>query len=154
MLARFGEQSRDYPESRHSTGFIEYLLKCPAARVSYFELSNLGQKSGYFVLSRAGGQIRLADLRILSEKTTDWVAAYAVAVDAASRDPKGCEVIARASTSVSRQALEANGFRARGNLPVFVLDPGKALGEFDSIALGMLDDDSLYLNDPASPYCT
>jgi hypothetical protein len=130
------------------------MLRCPAADVSYFELLHNARPEGYFVLSRVGGQIRLADLRVLSENQADWTSACAVAVRAAERDPNGCELMTQTSDPRARVALEANGFRARGEVPIFVLDPGNLLGDFTHISLGMLDDDSAYLRFPANPYCT
>ena len=154
MLCRFGDRTANYPESRYNAGFLEFMLSCPAAKVRYFELSNNGNPQGYFVMSRVGGQARLADLRILSEDTRDWIAAYAAAVRVAAQDPAICELATSAFVPVVRQALEANGFQSRGANAIFVLDPGNVLGEPGNLHLSMLDDDSAYLNHPGNPYCT
>ena len=105
------------------------------------------------MLSRVGGQCRLADLRIRSGKPDDWIAAYAVAARAARRDPQSCELATYATVPVACQALEANGFRMRGEMPVLALDRKNLLGDAAHLHLGMLDDDSSYLNNPANPYC-
>lgn len=150
----FSDRTRDYPESRHVAGFLEFMLRCPGAAISYFSLSQNGVPRGYFLLSRVGGQCRLADLRILSEQADDWIAAYSAAAHAAAQDPESCELISYASVPVASQALEANGFRMRGDMPVLALDRRSLLGEPAHLQLAMLDDDSGYLNSPANPYCT
>jgi hypothetical protein len=143
-----------YPESRHSAGFLEFMLRCPGAAMSFFSLSKNGLPQGYFVLSRVGGQCRLADLRIRTDKPDDWIAAYATAVSVAARDPQSCELATYASVPLVCQAVEANGFRMRGEMPVLALDRKNLLGDAAHLHLGMLDDDSGYLNNPANPYCT
>ncbi len=150
----FDSRTAEYPESCHSAGFLDYMLRCPGAAMSYFSLSKNGLPRGYFMLSRVGGQARLADLRICSDRPDDWIAAYATAVSAATRDPESCELATYASVSFVCQALEANGFRMRGEMPVLALDRKNLLGDAAHIHLGMLDDDSSYLNNPANPYCT
>lgn len=142
------------PESRHSTGFLEFMLRCPAAHFRYFELLHAGQPRGCFVTSRVGGQSRLADLRIESGTAKDWASAFAVATRAAALDPECCELMTCATSPVTISALEANRFRFRGDIPVFVFDPKGRLGDFEDLFLGMLDDDSAYLSYPESPYCT
>jgi hypothetical protein len=49
--------------------------------------------------------------------------AYAAALGAAQMDHEAYELVATALTSLIAGALEANGFRRRGELPVFVHDP-------------------------------
>jgi hypothetical protein len=150
----FDGSAEEYPESRHSAGFLEFMLRCPGAAMSYFSLSQNGVAQGYFVLSRVEGQARLADLRIRTDKPDDWIAAYATAARAAALDPQSCELIAYATVPLVWQALEANGFRMRGEMPVLALDRKNLLGDAAHLHLGMLDDDSGYLNNPANPYCT
>ncbi len=150
----FDGGAREYPESRHSAGFLEYMLRCPGAAMSYFSLSQNGVPQGYFMLSRVAGQARLADLRIGSDQTVDWIAAYATAARAAALDPQSCELVTYATVPLVCQALEANGFRMRGEMPVLALDRKNLLCDAAHLHLGMLDDDSSYLKDAANPYCT
>lgn len=122
----------------------DHLLKCPSAAVTAWSLGELG----YFLLSRVGGQSRIARLR-----HPDPTAAYAVAVRTALLDPEACELVALSSSLTVDQALEVNHFRRREQRPVFVHDPGQLIPkaayplEFD-----MLDDDLAYLNIPEYPY--
>ena len=82
------------------------------------------------------------------------MAAYATAVSAAARDSQSCELATYASVPLVCQALEANGFRMRGEMPVLALDRKNLLGDAAHLHLGMLDDDSGYLNNLLNPYCT
>ena len=152
--AVFNSCARNYPESHHSAAFIEFMRRCPGAAMSFFNLSQKGLAQGYFMLARVGGQCRLADLRIRSAKPEDWIAAYATAARAAELDPANCELVSYATVPLVCQALEANGFRMRGEMPVLALDRNNLLGDAAHLHLGMLDDDSSYLNDPANPYWT
>ena len=154
LFSRLEAQPAVLPESRHSPEFIEFLTRCPGACVRYFALLKAGRAQGYFVLSRLGGQTRLADLRILSSEPADWSAAYATATATAAADPEACELTASAAVPVAAAALRANQFRFRGTVPIFVRDPGGLLGGAEHIHLGMLDDDSAFLDHPGHPYST
>lgn len=154
VLSALAAQTASQPESRYTVEFVNYMLRCPAARIQYFNLSKKNRPEGFFILSRVGGQVRLADLRILSREPEDWTSAYAVAMSAASQDPEACELLAAAPVPLVTTALESNGFRYRGSKPVFIRDPQGNLAGYDHIHLSMLDDDSAYLNFPDHPYST
>lgn len=104
----------------------------------------------YFVLSRVGGQSRIARLRIDSERAEDLQAAYALALRAALEDAEACELAAVSSSGEVNEALEANGFRYRSQRPVFVRE--RAPSHAGPPELDMLDDDMAYLNVPEYPY--
>jgi hypothetical protein len=154
VLSALDAQPADPPESRHSVEFLEFMLRCPAAQVRHFLLLNQGRPQGFFMLARVGGQTRLADLRILGQQPEDWSAAYSVATRTALQDAEACELVAVAPVPLVARALEANGFRRRGSLPVLVRDPQGLLAGVEHIHLSMLDDDSAFLNFPEHPYAT
>ena len=123
--------------------------------MSYFCLSQNGVPHGYFVLSRVEGQARLADLRIRTDKPDDWIAAYAYSCGA--RRPgihKVANWLPMQQSLLRVRHWKRNGFRMRGEMPVLALDRKNLLGDAGYLHLGMLDDDSGYLNNPANPYCT
>ncbi len=127
-----------------------HLLTCPSAVASAWSLKHPGGGTGYFVLSRVGGQCRIGRIR-----TKDLTAGYALAVQAALEDPEACELVALSSTPAGNKALEANYFRFRDQRPVFVHDPqGLIRPESYPLDLDMLDDDMAYLNTPEYPYYT
>jgi len=127
-----------------------HLLQCPSAVVSGWTLKHPGGRTGYFVLSRVGGQCRVVRIR-----TNDLAAGYALAVQAALEDRDACELVALSSTLDANQALEANHFHYREQRPVFVHDPQHLIPrESYPLNLDMLDDDMAYLNTPEYPYFT
>lgn len=126
-----------------------HLLRCPSAVVSGWALKHPGGRAGYFVLSRVGGQCRVARIR-----TTDLAAGYALAVQAALEDAEACELVALSSTAAASRALEANNFRFRDQRPVSVHDPQHLIPASYPFDLDMLDDDMAYLNTPEYPYFT
>ena len=154
LLARLDAEAVIDPKSSYSAAFLEFMLRCPAARMRYFSLLKDGSAQGYFLLARVGGQARLADLRVLSTRPDDWLSACAAAVRTAAEDPNACELVATAPLPLVAAALEGNGFRPRGSIPVFVRDPRELLARSAQIHLSMLDDDSAYLNFPDHPYAT
>jgi hypothetical protein len=154
LLARFAAAIPQYPTSLHGAEFLSFMLRCPGADFGYFELLQGERKQGYFLLARVGGQARLADLRILSDEQADWNSAVATCVQAAASFPENCELFATATTPRMAQALESNGFRFRGESPVFVYDRKKVLDSAERLQLSMLDDDGAFLNFPEYPYAT
>ena len=125
-----------------------HLLRCPGATVTAWSLEHPRGGRGYFVLSRVGGQCRIA--RIVCP---ELAAGYAVAVESALQDPEANEIVALSSTLAGDQALEANHFHRRDQRPVFVHDPQRLIpASAYPLQLDMLDDDMAYLNVPEYPY--
>ncbi len=141
------------PVSELPDSVAEHLLRCPGAVVTAWKLEHPDGDMGFFVLSRVGGQSRIARLRLDSLDPTDWKAAYALAAIAAMGDPHACEVAALSSNRFEREALVSNGFHYRDQRPVFVYDPKKHIPpEAFPLEFDMLDDDMAYLNTPEYPY--
>ena len=134
--------------SELSDAAAEHLLKCPGAKVTAWSLEHPRAEQGYFVLSRVGGQCRIARM-----VCPDLSAGYAVAVESALEDPEAYELVAVSSTLAGDQALEGNHFHRRDQRPVFVHDPQQLIppGAYP-LPLDMLDDDMAYLNVPEYPY--
>jgi GMP synthase-like glutamine amidotransferase len=146
MIARAAE----FTPARRSPELLNYMLACPGAAFSGFVIREGGQARGYFVLSRAGGQTRIADLWTSGE----WPAAVSLAAREAARDRATCEVTAVASVEPLRRAIEANGFQGRGAAPVFLYDPKGLLATAPPLDVQLLDGDECYLNNPADPFWT
>jgi hypothetical protein len=144
------EPSAEFTPARRSPDLLNYMLACPGAAFSGFVIREGGQARGYFVLSRAGGQTRIADLWTSGE----WPAAVSLAAREAARDRATCEVTAVASVEPLRRAIEANGFQGRGAAPVFLYDPGGLLATAPPLDVQLLDGDECYLNNPADPFWT
>jgi hypothetical protein len=143
-----------HPTPWRNAEYLNYWLRSPSAVVSGFLIRKSKKVYGYFLLSRVGGQTRIADIRLNSTKQDEWNVAYRLAAQAAAQDPETCEIIAVASTLFSEIALLASGFRERGGAPLFLYDPqGKLIGS-PAIFWNMVDADAAYLYDPDHPYTT
>lgn len=133
---------------------MNYWLRCPGAAMSAFLLKGHDGVSGWFVLSRVGGVMRIADLRIRSSDPEQWRSAYAFATQAALADEQGCELIAAASAPLAQNALRRNGFRLHHTEPVYLLDPQSLLIGHAPLDIALIESDAAYLCDPKHPYLT
>ena len=139
---------------KRSPPMFEYMLACPGVVFSASLLLEGKKTRGYFVLSRVGLQTRIADLFLDSDRPADWRAAFSVASRTAAEDRSTCELMAGASTQLTRDAILANGFRLRRHDPIFIYDPKSLLTSAPPVNLNLLDGDEFYMQDPAHPYLT
>ena len=167
-LPRFGDEQKVLVENpppvegwigcRRTVGMLNYLLDCPAARMSAFLIEREGKPCGYGILSHVRGQTRISDLHVTPGSPENWRNAYALAVEAARRDPECAEVVSWVSAGFRRTALQSCGFRALGSEPVFLYDPRKRIVPPDDAALPLdlqlLDGDEFFLADALYPYST
>src|SRR5471032_335337 len=100
-----------FPCSRRTPELMNYFLRCPSAVFTAALLLRVGAPFGWYVLSRVGGQVRIADIWVNSASAADWSAAYTLAARAASADPNACELVASASIPPAIAALTRAGFR-------------------------------------------
>jgi hypothetical protein len=143
-----------FPCSRRTPELMNYYLRCPSAVFTAALLLRATVPSGWYVLSRVAGQVRIADLWVNSGSPADWSAAYTMALRAASRDAAACELVASASIPPAVEAVTRAGFRFRHAEPVFVLDPRKLFAAAQSLNVTFLESDLAYGLDPAYPYLT
>jgi hypothetical protein len=146
-----------YPESPkpwRTHDYLNYWLNCPAATMSCFKIMRNGKAMGYFLSSRVGRQMRIADIRVASDDVADWTSAYTLAANTAAGEADVCEISAAGSTALSRKSLLASGFRDRGAVPLFLHGSNTILNRIDSIFWNMIDGDAAYLSDPSHPYVT
>jgi hypothetical protein len=123
---------------------LNYFLASPAAQVDAYLLEREHTPAGYFLLSRIGCQCRIADLWIRSADGRRWTEAYAVAAAVARTDSHITEVTAAAALPLQAGALQQAGYRRAHAEPVFVLDPGRLLGDRNDLAVGLLENDGYY----------
>jgi hypothetical protein len=143
-----------YPTPWRSAHYLNFWLTCPAADVRGYQVLHKDSVIGYFLLSRVGGQTRIADIRLNSKDPQKWEAVYQLATNAAAQLPETCEILAAASTPLASNALVAGGFRNRGSSPLFLYDPKKKLAGLPPIFWNMIEGDAAYLNDPSYPFVT
>jgi hypothetical protein len=145
---------REDPTPWRSAKYLNYWLRSPTVAISGFAIKRAEKNLGYFLLSRVGGQTRIADLRLGSTIQDDWNAAYSLAETVATEDPETCEITAVASTLFSEIALRSSGFRQRGSAPLFLYDPKRKLRDSPPIYWNLIDGDAAYIHDPEHPYTT
>ncbi len=145
---------REDPTPWRNADYLNYWLRSPTVAISGFAIQRAKKNLGYFLLSRVGGQTRIADVRLSSTNQNDWNAAYSLVEHVASADPETCEITAVASTLFSEIALRSSGFRKRGSAPLFLYDPQKKLRDSPPIYWNLIDGDAAYINDPQHPYTT
>jgi hypothetical protein len=143
-----------FPATVRIPALMNYFLACPAARMSAFVIRHGEASRGWFVLSRVGGVLRIADLRIASANQEHWKAGYAVATRAASEDLEGCELVAAASTPLGAEALRSAGFRHHHADPIFALDPKELLIPHAPFDVSFIESDLAYLYTLEYPYLT
>jgi peptidoglycan/xylan/chitin deacetylase (PgdA/CDA1 family) len=141
-----------YPE--HTADYLNYWLRCPAARMEGFEIHRGAERVGSFLISRVAGQARVAGIWLRAATEREWAYGYRLAARAAAEDPATCEVLGYASTPVVEGALEIAGFRRRDVRRLFVSDPHHRLPSEAAIAWDAIDDDAPYFFDPAFPFLT
>ena len=143
-----------YPTPWRNAAYLNYWLRCPAAEISAYHVLHNEFIAGYFLLSRVGGQTRIADIRLRSGVPQEWAAGYRLAARAAAQIPETCEILVAASTPLAREALAASGFRERGSSPLFLYDPKKKLAGALPMFWNLIEGDAAYLQDPVYPYVT
>ena len=141
-----------YVCAARSSNLLNFMLLCPGVACRAYLLRQKGALIGYFLLCRLGGQSRIADLRVSG--ASRLAAAYSVAVRQAASDPETCEIVASSSAELTAAALLRNGFRLRGERPLWLRDPEHRLPSGSPLLLQALESDSYFLQDPESPFAT
>jgi hypothetical protein len=128
-----------------STGLFEYLLSCPTVPMRVYAAENAERVRGYFLLSSAAGQVRIADCWMDSQEPADWRAMILCAVAEAQHDPQAAEIVAWASDPLLALELRSCGFYPRFESPIhlrpsvaYAMPPG-------TLRVQMLDNDAVFL---------
>lgn len=139
---------RSQSGSVQTAEFLRHMLRCPTVKFTFLGLRQAGELKGYCLFNLVGGQARIADLRIHAASEDDWSAAVVAVIDVIQRNTTACEVMAVGSVQWLNKAFLANGFRARGRIPLMVFDQLGELVREPVPQLGMLEDDSSVVYDP------
>ena len=129
-----------------SPALLRHALACPIVPVEWFLMEKGGRIGGYFVLSYAPGQARLADLWMDSEDPADWRALVHSAVMQARAKGGVVEAAAWSSDPLLSKALEDCGFHERFTLPIYLRSSGSAAMPPQAVRVQMLDNDAFYLH--------
>jgi hypothetical protein len=123
---------------------IRRALDCPVVPVELYALERAGRIGGYFILSYAPGQARLADLWMYSEDPADWRALVHWAVWRAKIKDGLAELVAWSSDPQLSLVLESCGFHARLTLPIYLRGSGTVAFPQETLRVQMLDNDAFY----------
>lgn len=124
---------------------LRHALSCPIVPIEIYGLEKGGRAGGYFVLSQAPGQARIADMWAASEEEVDWRAVIYAAVKQA-RSQRGLgELIVWSSDPRLSRILEGCGFHARLSLPLYLKGGAHKAIPRDIMRVQMLDSDAYYL---------
>ena len=137
---------RDMAVFERGEELFRYILTCPIAPMSLYVIERAGRAQGYFLLSLARRQARLADYWVASEDPADWRALIQCAVREAMQHPHAAELAVWASDAASVTRLRECGFQVRGELPVQTLAPRNPELAACTLRVQMLDNDAVYLH--------
>jgi hypothetical protein len=135
-----------------SPALMDYWLQCPATPMELHVVDNGPQTQGYFVLTFAPGQARLADCWLNSDVPAIWEALVQLAVQQAARHPDVAEVAAVCSEPRLAGALRRCGFHARASRPLLVRARDGVRLPGAGIRIQMLDDDAAYRHSGARDF--
>ena len=128
-----------------STAQLRFALSCPIVPTELYGLERGGRIGGYFLLSYAPGQARLADFGVDSDDPADWRAAVYAAVDRARARGGIAELVVWSGDPALAQVLQDCGLHARLNLPIY-LRPTDGQGMPGApLRVQLLDSDAYYL---------
>jgi hypothetical protein len=127
-----------------SEELFRYSLDCPIAAMSLFAMEREGRTRGYFLLTLALRQARLADCWMDSSDPADWRALIQCAVREARRYPDAAELAVWASDPMLSRCLRECGFHARNEVPVQLLGPRDPALLPPALRVQMLDNDAAY----------
>lgn len=130
-------------------GLFRHMLGCPIVPTELFVLENDGRVGGYFVMSYAPGQARLADAWMASEDPTEWCALIGWALRRAKAKTDSAELVTWSSEPTLTQALETCGFRRRLTLPIYLRSSQGAAVPKATLRVQMLENDAPYLKTAA-----
>jgi hypothetical protein len=94
-----------------------YLFECPLTPAEFYLVERQGSVCGYFILTLAISQCRIADAWMESNRAEDWRTMYQLAVRAAMAHSGVVELATMAvEEGPASQALAEVGFRRRGQI--------------------------------------
>jgi hypothetical protein len=128
-----------------SPALLRDALACPIVPIELYGLEKGGRLGGYFLLSYAPGQARIADMWVASQDAADWRALIHAAVNQARRKRGLAELIVWSSDPSLSQILDDCGFHERLTLPMCLRAAQSTAIPHDIMRVQMLDSDAFYL---------
>ena len=158
--ADVARQQFPMPQARAQAAFFErtaagisFLLDCPVTPAEFYLVAKDNSVAGYFVLTRAVTQCRIAEAWVEPGRPEDWQALYRLAVHRASQRPQVTEIVTMVTNdAAAREGLRQCGFRPRGQTPLRFSIPGGSYPR--DIRYQMVDNDSAWLHDGTTSHRT
>jgi hypothetical protein len=129
-----------------SEAWFRYMLRCPIVPMELYALKYQNDVRGYFLLSFAPGQARIADCWVATDEPAAWQALMQHAALQAWRHRDVAELATWSIDAVTARALNASGFHHRNRQPIFLrfadeeeIIPGR-------VRVQMLDNDAAYFH--------
>ncbi len=136
----------DFALPLRTPALLNYMLRCPAARVRGYLLTWRCRPRGHMLLFCVNGQVRVGDLQIDSGLDDDWKDCYVLAARVAREDfPEASAAGADAFAPLIEQALRRAGYRLGPPGQCRAQDPGARLSTARLPALSMIDNDTAWL---------
>jgi hypothetical protein len=124
---------------------LRHVLNCPIVPIELYGLEKGGRTGGYFLLSYAPGQARIADMWMDSQEPADWRALIHAAVNQARQKKGLAELIVWSSDPSLSRFLHSCGFHERLSLPISLRASANTPIPHDIMRVQMLDSDAFYL---------
>jgi hypothetical protein len=137
-----------------SQALFHYFERCPIARHDLYLVRQDGELRGYFFLSLAAGQARVADAWVNGGERDQWEALYRLAAKIAFDAGDAAEITAASALAVGQRALERCGFRTYQTLPVMIFDPHGLLAAAPPVHWQMIENDFSFLHQGTPGYAT
>lgn len=125
---------------------FRHMLACPIAEVELYLMEREGRPRGYFLLTYAMRQGRLADCWMDSNDPSDWRAVIQSAALQAKRHPRAAELAAWGSEPALANQLGECGFHVRASMPVHLLAPRNPELLAAKLRVQMIDNDAAFLH--------
>jgi hypothetical protein len=136
-----------------SAAVFRYALACPAAPPTLHRIRKAGVgTAGYFLLSFAPGQARIADCWVDSNDPADWRALIQLAVRAAKEDRRAAELVTLSSDPAFSANLVDCGFHARTAEPIRLLATQEARLPETRLRVQMIDNDAAWRHEGRSEF--
>jgi hypothetical protein len=131
---------------------LAYFLECPVTPAEFHLVEEHGVMRGYFILTMAFAQCRIADAWVETDRSEDWAVLYRMAARAAKAHPDAAEVVTVTGDQTAAQMLAAVGFVPRGQVALrFWIPKTDPPAE---VRYQMLDNDAAYLHDGSVVFWT
>ena len=126
---------------QRSTGLLNYMLACPAARMEGYLIEREGQIAGFSLLAFTQEECRVAELWVASGDERDWLAALMAAITGR----EGNQVSIGCGNEFALRIAQLAGFHRINRQPVYVKDPSGRLPSAMDAAMSLLDTDAFLL---------